>query len=212
LLKFKIRFSSQTARKLTALDFRNSTCTRPQFISKIVQKSISSSIQTATMPHTDGRTVAFNESLAEKSSSALYKRRRSFESFQELIDQNHPPTSYLETMMHLLKGNVGTGCFAMADAMRNGGIILGPIMTLIIAVICVHAQHMLIKCADFLKAEKKLEIPPSFAETVELSFLNSKSEKWRKWGSPMKKVCNIFIVITQLGFCSVYVLFVGSTL
>jgi proton-coupled amino acid transporter len=144
--------------------------------------------------------------------SVISQRRRTFESFQEASLHDHPPTTYLETMMHLLKGNMGTGIYGMADAIKNSGIILGPILTLIIAVICVHAQHMLINCADFLVAQNNLVIPPTFAETVELCFMNSKSEKWRKWGPPMRKACNIFIVVTQLGFCSVYVLFVGKNL
>lgn len=143
---------------------------------------------------------------------AITERRRTFESIHEVSMHNQPPTSYLETMMHLLKGNMGTGIYGMADAIKNSGIILGPILTLIIGVICVHAQHMLINCADFLKTQKNLIKSPSFAETVELCFLNSKSEKWQNWGGPMRKACNIFIVVTQLGFCSVYILFVGENL
>lgn len=144
--------------------------------------------------------------------SNINKRRKTYESFQEFSLHDHPPTTYLETMMHLLKGNIGTGVFAMADAMRNSGILLGPVLTVIIGVICVHAQHMLIKSADFLKAKNNLLISPNFAETVKMSFLNSKSEKWKKWGPPMKLICNIFICLTQLGFCSVYLLFVGKNL
>lgn len=46
--------------------------------------------------------------------------------------------------MHLFKGNVGSGIFAMGDAMKNAGIIVGPILTLILGIICVHCQHMLV--------------------------------------------------------------------
>ncbi|KAF7275726.1 hypothetical protein GWI33_011330, partial [Rhynchophorus ferrugineus] len=53
------------------------------------------------------------------------------------------PTSYVETLMHLLKGNVGSGIFAMGDGIKNAGIILGPIVVLILGVICTHCQHLL---------------------------------------------------------------------
>lgn len=51
---------------------------------------------------------------------------------------------YLETLMHLFKGNVGSGIFAMGDAMKNAGILVGPIATLILGIICVHCQHLLV--------------------------------------------------------------------
>jgi hypothetical protein len=40
------------------------------------------------------------------------KRRKkiSFMGYEE-IHQNHPPTSYMETLANLLKGNMGTGKF-----------------------------------------------------------------------------------------------------
>ena len=46
--------------------------------------------------------------------------------------------------MHILKGNIGSGVFAMGDAMKNGGLIAAPILTLLLGVICVHSQHILV--------------------------------------------------------------------
>lgn len=46
--------------------------------------------------------------------------------------------------MHILKGNIGSGVFAMGDAFKNGGLILSPILTIILGVICVHSQHILV--------------------------------------------------------------------
>lgn len=137
------------------------------------------------------------------------KKKLSFRAYQE-IHQNEPPTSYLETLMHLFKGNVGTGCFAMAEAMKHGGIIAGPLFTLLIAVICVHVQHLLIKCAENVMDHFNLDQRPDYAETVEMSFTMSKYPKWHRWGPILKKTCNVFICITQLGFCSVYFLFIGT--
>lgn len=45
-----------------------------------------------------------------------------------------------ETMVHLLKGNIGTGIFAMPDAFKNAGLLVGSIGVPIMAVICVHCE------------------------------------------------------------------------
>jgi Transmembrane amino acid transporter protein len=59
------------------------------------------------------------------------------------IPSSHP-TSYSETMMHLFKGNIGPGLFAMGDAFKNCGILLAPFLTVALGIVCVHSQHILV--------------------------------------------------------------------
>lgn len=54
--------------------------------------------------------------------------------------QAHRPISNCETMVHLLKGNIGTGIFAMPDAFKNAGLVVGSIGIPLMAVICVHCK------------------------------------------------------------------------
>jgi hypothetical protein len=42
------------------------------------------------------------------------------EACRDKPENEQPRTTYLETLMHLFKGNVGPGCFAMAHAVKNG--------------------------------------------------------------------------------------------
>lgn len=100
----------------------------------------------------------------------------------------------------------------MADAVKNGGLILGPLLILFFGVVCVHAQHILLVCSQKMKDKYKLTTKPDYAETVELCFASSSSERWRKLAPKMKTICNIFICITQLGFCCIYFLFIGTNL
>lgn len=46
--------------------------------------------------------------------------------------------------MHLLKGNVGSGVFAMGDAVKNAGVAMAPWLIVVLGVICVHSQHLLV--------------------------------------------------------------------
>lgn len=47
-------------------------------------------------------------------------------------------------MIHLLKGNIGTGILAMPDAFRNSGWLVGIFGTMFMAVICTHCMHILV--------------------------------------------------------------------
>ncbi|KAF2893775.1 hypothetical protein ILUMI_12397 [Ignelater luminosus] len=121
------------------------------------------------------------------------------------------PTSYLETLMHLFKGNVGTGLFAMGDAFKNSGIILGTFFTVFLGFICVYSEHLLLNASHDLKEQLNLKSSPDFATTVELCFANG-PENIQKYSLFMKKLTNVFLCITQLGFCCVYFVFVGDSL
>ena len=47
-------------------------------------------------------------------------------------------------MVHLLKGNVGTGIFAIPEGFRNAGMVVGSVGIPIIAVIVIHCMHILV--------------------------------------------------------------------
>lgn len=126
--------------------------------------------------------------------------------------QSPPPTTYLETLVHLFKGNVGPGCLAMPYATKYGGLFLSPFLTLFIAVTTVHVQHILLNCSDKMRIALNLSTRPDYAETVELCFASSSTERYRNKAKLMKMICNAFICVTQLGFCCIYFLFITSNL
>ncbi|XP_011160214.1 proton-coupled amino acid transporter 1 isoform X2 [Solenopsis invicta] len=124
----------------------------------------------------------------------------------------HHPTSYLETMMHLFKGNVGSGIFALGDAFKNAGLLLAPPLTIFLGIICVHAQHILIKCNEEVTRRVGDGTNTSgFAGTVEMCFATGPIG-FRKYSTLMRKLVNVFLCITQLGFCSVYFVFISTNM
>lgn len=120
----------------------------------------------------------------------------------------HHGTNYFQTLVHLFKGNIGPACFAIAEAIKHSGIILGPVLTVGLSIVCVFQQHVLVKCSEIMRREFELERRPDYAETLELSLMSN--EKWQKHSKVMKRTCNIFLIVTQLGFCAVYFLFIGN--
>lgn len=73
--------------------------------------------------------------------------------------------SNLDTMIHLLKGNIGTGILAMPDAFRNSGWLVGIFGTMFMAVICTHCMHILVSRSSLFLI-KRLEIFILFLRTI----------------------------------------------
>ena len=72
--------------------------------------------------------------------------------------RNRPnPTSNTETLIHLLKGSLGTGILAMPNAFCNSGLVTGVIATVIIGVLCTYCLHVLVRAQYRLC--KRLRVP-----------------------------------------------------
>jgi hypothetical protein len=55
--------------------------------------------------------------------------------------------SNLETIVHILKGNIGIGVLTLPMAIRNSGLIFGSLGLIFIAYLCVYCMMLLVNAA-----------------------------------------------------------------
>ncbi|XP_012272846.1 proton-coupled amino acid transporter-like protein CG1139 [Orussus abietinus] len=124
-------------------------------------------------------------------------------------DVQHPTTNS-ETLLHLLKGSLGTGILAMPKAFANAGYVVGLIGTVVIGLLCTYCIHLLIKAQYELCRRKK--VPSlSYPATAEAA-LSEGPKILRRFSKSAVHVVNIFLLIYQLGACCVYVVFIAQNL
>lgn len=116
-------------------------------------------------------------------------------------------TTFFQTLIHLLKGNIGTGLLGLPLAVKNAGLVVGPVSLLVMGIIAVHCMRLLVKCSHHLST--KMSRPSlSYGEAVQFGIENvSMLRRHSHWG---KKVVEVFLIITQLGFCCVYFVFLSE--
>ncbi|XP_054710008.1 proton-coupled amino acid transporter-like protein CG1139 isoform X2 [Uloborus diversus] len=132
------------------------------------------------------------------------------ESTQQFTEGSTPRTSNISTMMHLLKGNIGTGILAMPNAISNAGLLVGSVGIPILGVFCVHCMHLLVISSKSLS--RRLGVPSlDYAGTAENAFLFG-PEKVRGFAPWARTAVNGMLMLTQFGFCCVYFLFVSKSL
>lgn len=66
------------------------------------------------------------------------------------------PTTNTDTLIHLLKGSLGTGILAMPMAFKHSGYIVGSVGTILIGLLCTYCIHILIKAEYELCRRKKI--------------------------------------------------------
>ncbi|XP_062331831.1 proton-coupled amino acid transporter 1 [Osmerus eperlanus] len=116
-------------------------------------------------------------------------------------------TSFFQTLIHLLKGNIGTGLLGLPLAVKNAGLVLGPLSLFVMGIIAVHCMNLLVRCSHHLSA--KMNKPfLNYGDAVEYGMENvSWLRRHSLWG---RRLVNLFLIITQLGFCCVYFVFLSD--
>ncbi|KAL4717618.1 hypothetical protein ACJJTC_000767 [Scirpophaga incertulas] len=124
-------------------------------------------------------------------------------------DVQHPTTN-TETLLHLLKGSLGTGILAMPHAFHNSGYVVGVVGTIVIGVLCTYCIHILIDSCYVLCKRRRV---PSLTYTAAAEAALSEGPQWCKVCAPYAAhVVNAFLLIYQIGTCCVYVVFVAENI
>jgi len=129
----------------------------------------------------------------------------------DTVTDTQPKISNTDTIIHMLKGNLGTGILAMPDAIKNSGLLVGNLGLVFMATICVHCMHLLVKNSQELCRRTKAPFL-SYADVAEQCFETSSSLSLRKHSRKARRTVDTFLCITQLGFCCVYFVFVSQNL
>ncbi|XP_060064424.1 proton-coupled amino acid transporter 1-like [Ylistrum balloti] len=119
----------------------------------------------------------------------------------------------LASLMHLLKGNIGTGVLAMPSACKYAGLpnqhTAGPVGVLVIGFIATHCMHMLVNCSRKLCKRTEGLCALGYAEILEES-LRTGPPRLQRFHRHGRYTINGFLLLTQFGFCCVYILFVAQ--
>ncbi|XP_050086530.1 proton-coupled amino acid transporter-like protein CG1139 [Anopheles aquasalis] len=121
----------------------------------------------------------------------------------------HPTTSN-ETLIHLLKGSLGTGILAMPNAFHHAGWTVGVIGTVLIGLLCTYCIHLLVKVEYELCKRKR--VPSLNYPAVAQAALLEGPNALKPLSKIIIHIVNVFLLIYQLGTCCVYVVFVSSNI
>ncbi|XP_012236040.1 proton-coupled amino acid transporter-like protein CG1139 [Linepithema humile] len=134
-------------------------------------------------------------------------------------DENYDPYSYrvvehpttdAETLLHLLKGSLGTGILAMPKAFYNAGYIVGLVATIIIGLLCTYCMRILVRSEYELC--KRNRVPSMTYPVTAQSALLEGPVFLRRFSKSSIHIINIFLLVYQMGTCCVYLVFISRNL
>ncbi|XP_048004303.1 proton-coupled amino acid transporter-like protein CG1139 [Leguminivora glycinivorella] len=118
------------------------------------------------------------------------------------------PTSYSETMVHMLKGSIGAGILAMPDGFRRVGLIAGVVGLFLIGSFATYCIHMLI-AAQYILCKRAKKGYMSYSRSIRTA-IQSGPASLRWLATYLGKFVNAVLVVWQLGLCCVYSVFVAE--
>jgi len=135
---------------------------------------------------------------------------RDFEASGHHLARTDEKVSSLKALIHLIKGNLGTGILAIPDAVKHAGLYGGLVYLPMLAAICMHCMHLLVDSVAELK-KRTARVNFDYAKAGEYCLRCGPIDS-RKLGRMFGVIINVFLTLTQIGFCVVYVIFLAANL
>ncbi|KAH0948889.1 hypothetical protein HN011_005914 [Eciton burchellii] len=120
------------------------------------------------------------------------------------------PTTDGETLLHLLKGSLGTGILAMPKAFYNAGYVVGLIATIIIGLLCTYCMRILVR-SEYELCKRRRVPSMTYPATAEAALLEG-PVFLRPFSKASIHIINLFLMIYQMGTCCVYLVFISENL
>lgn len=115
-------------------------------------------------------------------------------------------TNYAQSLMHMIKGNLGTGILAMPASFAHAGMINAIIGLPLLCLIATYCVHILIKSSQQLE-NKFIGSNFTYASLAKHSFKSGPN--WiRSYSNPMCLLVDGTLLVAQIGVCCVYLVFV----
>eukprot|EP00088_Acartia_fossae_P007143 TRINITY_DN13325_c0_g1_i1.p1 TRINITY_DN13325_c0_g1~~TRINITY_DN13325_c0_g1_i1.p1 ORF type:complete len:518 (-),score=24.62 TRINITY_DN13325_c0_g1_i1:787-2340(-) len=119
--------------------------------------------------------------------------------------------SNTETIVHLLKGNIGIGVLTMPIAISNAGLFGGILGMVFVAIVTIHCMHTLVIAAQKLVSKRKDVEFLDYADTAQAAFLDA-GGRWASCAVHFGRLINVFLCMSQIGSNAVYILFVAQNI
>lgn len=115
-------------------------------------------------------------------------------------------TNFAQSLMHMIKGNLGTGILAMPTTFAHCGLINATLGLPILCLIATYCVHLLVRSSQHLENKMK-SVNLEYAELAKGAFKAGPS--WMRFYSGiMCKLVDAVLIISQMGICCVYVVFI----
>ena len=115
-------------------------------------------------------------------------------------------TNFGQSLMHMIKGNLGTGILAMPASFAHCGLVSGSVGLPILCLIATYCVHLLVRSSQHLEHKMKwanLE----YAELAKGSFKSGPN--WmRPFSGFMCRMVDAVLILCQIGICCVYLVFI----
>lgn len=112
---------------------------------------------------------------------------------------------------------IGAGILGLPYAFKEAGLIEGIVIMAVVGAVSVKAMLLLIDCKDHMVLSQSLSTNSTVpakkeAENGHRSFIDYGDIGERALGKPGKVVVEIMIVVSQIGFCCAYLIFISENL
>ncbi|KAK9695930.1 Transmembrane amino acid transporter protein [Popillia japonica] len=126
-------------------------------------------------------------------------------------------TTYLQTLTHFVKGLIGAGIFSMGIAFKNGGLLFATIFTAVMGLLVLHCVTLVVRIIEYQEWQR--EQSKKQITSINRTYADIAAEVFED-GPPLAKFLakyikpfiNILMCFMNLGFCCVYIVFIGNNM